>query len=87
MYSGTGRSNQYGYQGQGAGGQMVNYNQSNNSYRNDNAAFMNTNICYQVDFNAVAVGKVVAMSKRRIRWCVFFVHFVVVRRSKRRFDG
>lgn len=27
-----------------------------------------TKICYQVDFNAVAVGKVIAMSKRRIRW-------------------
>lgn len=25
-------------------------------------------ICYQVDFNAVATGKVIAMSKRRIRW-------------------
>lgn len=34
----------------------------------ENTSHERTKICYQVDFNAVAVGKVIAMSKRRIRW-------------------
>jgi hypothetical protein len=48
----------------------VNYH-TNNSYGNQvmGGAPNNTpTLCYQVDFNSVAVGKVVAMSKRRIRW-------------------
>jgi hypothetical protein len=57
------------YQQQGApayqqqqAGQMVNY------YSNNANVAAPTALCYQVDFNAVATGKVIAMSKRRIRW-------------------
>lgn len=27
---------------------------------------------YQIDFNAIASGKMIAMSKRHIKWCVRF---------------
>ena len=43
------------------GGQMTNYYANQNSVKE-------SPLCYQVDFNAVATGKVIAMSKRRIRW-------------------
>lgn len=33
-----------------------------------NDSGMSSRLCYQVDFNAIATGKVIAMSKRRIRW-------------------
>jgi len=33
-----------------------------------NDSVMAGSLCYQVDFNAVATGKIIAMSKRRIRW-------------------
>ena len=36
-----------------------------------NDSGMSSRLCYQVDFNAIATGKVIAMSKRRIRWYVF----------------
>jgi|AntRauTorckE5430_2_1112549.scaffolds.fasta_scaffold08271_3 hypothetical protein len=36
-----------------------------------NDSVMAGSLCYQVDFNAVATGKIIAMSKRRIRWYVF----------------
>jgi len=61
MYS---RSGPNPYRG---GGQVVNYH-SNNAYANQVPMGAPTAQCYQVNFNSVAVGKVVAMSKRRIRW-------------------
>jgi len=64
MYNNSG----YNYQqGPGGGGQS----QVVNHYGNNavgNVAQMPAGLCYQVDFNAIATGKVIAMSKRRIRW-------------------
>lgn len=55
------------YQPHGMGDrQLVTYNGGNMG--GNNGQQEPTKICYQVDFNAVAVGKVIAMSKRRIRW-------------------
>jgi hypothetical protein len=53
-----------GYYGPG-GGQMTNYYGGGQDMHNSNGP---EKVCYQVDFNAIATGKVIAMSKRRIRW-------------------
>jgi len=66
MYNNSGYNYQQGPAG-GAGGQsqMVNYYGNNTA---GNVTQMPASFCYQVDFNAIATGKVIAMSKRRIRW-------------------
>jgi hypothetical protein len=53
--------NSYPYQPDQTGGQIVPFNANHMTQER-------AKVCYQVDFNAVAVGKVIAMSKRRIRW-------------------
>jgi hypothetical protein len=63
MYNGSG----YNYKdGPAGGGQMVNYSYGSNTA--GNVTQVPATFCYQVDFNAIATGKVIAMSKRRIRW-------------------